>query len=256
MNLAVNARDAMPAGGKLAIATTNVEIATEASAASDLPAGRYVQLTVKDTGTGMDAATMTQIFEPFFTTKEQGRGTGLGLAMVFGIVKQSGGEIRVTSELGWGTTFKIYLPLAERGAGNPSGASMLASRKELPPQGSETVLLVEDEAAVRLLASTVLTSLGYTVLIASGGAEALAIAQGHPGALDLLLTDMVMPEMGGREVADRLSGGQPGLKVVYMSGFPLEARLRQRTIEAGAAYLQKPFTPLVLARKVRATLDS
>jgi DNA-binding NarL/FixJ family response regulator len=251
MNLAVNARDAMPNGGKLTIATANVDIAPEASVARELPAGQYVLLAVSDTGTGMDPVTLARVFEPFYTTKEQGKGTGLGLSMVYGIVKQSDGEIRITSQLGQGTAFEIYLPLADGGEVAPK----LGPRGDLLPRGTETVLVVEDEPSVRTLASIALRALGYTVLEATQGTEALDVQLQHERPIDLLVADMVMPGMGGREVAQRLGARQPGLKVLFMSGFPTAAAIRQRTLESGTAFLQKPFTPLALARKVRETLD-
>jgi CheY-like chemotaxis protein len=252
MNLAVNARDAMPAGGTLRIATANV-VANPELVAGDggVIAGPTVTLTITDTGHGMNAETQTRVFEPFFTTKEPGKGTGLGLSMVYGIVKQSGGEIHVRSVPGWGSTFTIAFPqVADRHV-----APRLSEAQVTLPTGTETVLIVEDEPTVQLLVTAVLTALGYTVLAANGGEAALAIAQSHPGPVDLLVTDMVMPGMGGREVAMRLSVGRPELQVLFMSGFPGEAAIRQRTLEVGSAFIQKPFTPLALARKVRETLD-
>jgi PAS domain S-box-containing protein len=252
MNLAVNARDAMPIGGKLTIMTANVDVAPEASATSDLAVGAYVLLAVSDTGTGMDVETMARIFEPFFTTKELGKGTGLGLATVYGIIKQSGGEIRVYTEPGQGTTFKIYLPRKDAGL----GASEVGAIGTEPARGGvETILLVEDEAAVRALATSVLESTGYTVLVATSGEEGLKTVQGYPGHIDLLLTDVVMPGGSGVDLARQATELRPTLRVLFMSGYPGEIAVRHGLLETAAAYLGKPFTPHVLSRKVREILD-
>ena len=252
MNLAVNARDAMPTGGKLTIETANVEhdpdYAREREAAL---LRRFVMLAVSDTGIGMDEATKARIFEPFFTTKEPGKGTGLGLATVYGIVQQSGGFIWVYSEPGHGTTFKIYLPQVEASA---QGRAAGAAPGDLP-RGTETILLVEDAAAVRAVTRQVLERQGYTVLEAAHGAAALQTAAGHPGPIHLLLTDVVMPVLSGRQLADQLARLRPDAKVLYASGYTDDAVVRHGVLEAGISYLQKPFTADSLARKVREVLD-
>ena len=252
MNLAVNARDAMPTGGKLTIEIANVEhdpdYAREQEAAA---VSRFVMLAVSDTGTGMDEATKARIFEPFFTTKELGKGTGLGLATVYGIVRQSGGFIWVYSEPGLGTTFKIYLPQVDAVAeGSAASDAHSASRR-----GTETVLLVEDAAAVRSVIHEALARQGYAVLDAPHGAEALRIAASHAGPIHLLLTDVVMPGLSGRQLADQLAAVRPETKVLYTSGHTDDAVVRHGVLESGIAYLQKPFTVDGLARKVREVLD-
>ena len=250
MNLAVNARDAMPNGGRLTIETGVVEFDHEyARLHPPATAGRHAMLAVTDTGVGMDAETQSHIFEPFFTTKEKGKGTGLGLSTVYGIVKQSGGYVWVYSELGHGTTFKVYLPLAE-------AAQTTHQPEPAPtadPQGMETVLLVEDEEGVRRVAREFLEIRGYTVLEAANGEEALQIAHSHPGPVHLLLTDVVMPGMNGRELWRRLSW-RPEMKVLYMSGYPQNAIIQDGTLEEGVMYLQKPFTLNALTHKVREAL--
>ena len=250
MNLAVNSRDAMPKGGKLSIEISNFQ-ADESFAASHypMPSGAYVKLVVSDNGCGMDAKTQSRIFEPFFTTKEPGKGTGLGLATVYGIVKQNGGYIWVHSELGKGTTFKIYLPVV---VGTAEATEALGNKAS----GSETVLLVEDELKVRSLARRMLESEGYKVLEASGGMEALLVASQHKGPIHMLLTDVVMPVMTGRELAQRLAKLRPQMKILYMSGYTDDTIMRHGVTEAGVAFLQKPFAPEVLARKVRVVLDA
>ena len=253
MNLAVNARDAMPNGGKLTLETGNVDL-DESYATDHYPAraGPFVMLAVSDTGTGMSEATQAHMFEPFFTTKEKGKGTGLGLATVYGIVKQSGGFIWVYSEVGHGTTFKLYLPrvqeLAER-ASQPAQTPARAAR------GTETVLVVEDEAPVRSVARQVLERHGYTVLEAPSAEAALDIATRYSGAIHLLLTDVVMPGLNGRELATRLADLRPDARVIFMSGYTDDAVTRHGVLEPGSAYVQKPFTPDAIARKVREVLD-
>jgi len=252
MNLAVNARDAMPAGGKLTIETANVEHDPDyAREREATPVRRFVMLAVSDTGIGMDEATKARIFEPFFTTKEAGKGTGLGLATVYGIVQQSGGFIWVYSEPGHGTTFKIYLPQVEAPL---EGRAVGAAPGDLP-RGTETILLVEDAAAVRAVTRQVLERQGYTVLEAAHGAAALQTAAGHPGPIHLLLTDVVMPVLSGRQLADQLARLRPDAKVLYASGYTDDAVVRHGVLEAGISYLQKPFTADSLARKVREVLD-
>ncbi|MBI3669253.1 MAG: PAS domain S-box protein [Acidobacteria bacterium] len=251
LNLAVNARDAMPRGGKFIIETSNVDL-DEAYARRHPPlvAGSYVMLAVTDNGIGMDAETQVHIFEPFFTTKDKGKGTGLGLATVYGVVKQSGGYIWLYSEPGRGTTFKIYLPRVEElvEAGRPAPSSAES------PQGTETILLAEDERDVREVAREFLGLSGYTVLEARNGAQAIEIATHHPGPIHLLVTDMVMPGMGGRELAGRLAPLRPEMKVVYMSGYTEYATVRQGELHENDVLLTKPFTRSLLARTVREVL--
>jgi signal transduction histidine kinase len=251
MNLAVNARDAMPEGGRLTLETANVDLDTGyARKHVGARPGPHVMLALSDTGIGMDAQTQTHIFEPFFTTKGPRKGTGLGLAMVYGIVKQSGGNIWVYSEPGQGASFKIYLPRIEQ----PIDGSQAGSSLPAPVHGVETILLVEDEDSVRDLTRDILEAHGYTVLEARHGVEALRISEQHSGAIDLMLTDVVMPEMGGREVAERLAVLRPETKVLYMSGYTDSAVVHHGMLDASTAFLQKPFSAIVLVRKLRETL--
>ncbi len=253
MNLAVNARDAMPNGGELDIETANVEV-DDAGAAAIHPtavSGSYVLMTVTDTGHGMDDVTRAQIFEPFFTTKEVGKGTGLGLATVYGIIRQSNGWITVRSEVGVGTSFNIYLPRTE-GSAHPETRALSAKAKA----GGETVLLVEDQDAVRSYARAVLKEYGYVVIEAAGGEQAIAVAKQHPGEIHLLLTDVVLPGMNGKKVAERLKERHPCLKVVYISGYTQDVISQRGVLDHGASFLQKPFSPDALAVKVREVLDT
>ena len=252
MNLVVNACDAMPHGGKITLRTRNADIGSAGSAdRPGLPAGSYVLLEVCDTGCGMDDATRERLFEPFFTTKEPGQGTGLGLATAYGIVKQSGGYIYVQTAPGRGTTFRIYLPCTAE------GLSVLRKRPALPDAAREavTILVAEDEQAVRAVASQVLRHAGYTVLEACHGEEALRLSERHPGTIHLLVTDMVMPHLGGSELARRLTAARPDAKVLFMSGYTDDAVVRQAALTADVAFLQKPFTPHNLVEKVRKVLD-
>jgi PAS domain S-box-containing protein len=253
LNLIVNARDAMPDGGKLWIETRNVEL--ESGMANDQAStkpGPYVMLSVGDTGVGINAETLPHIFEPFYTTKESSRGTGLGLSTVYGIVKQSGGHISVTSESGKGTTFKVYLPRVEEAAQRPQKAEWVEAATG---GGGETVLLVEDEPAVRELARTVLTEQGYTVIEAQNSEDAVRLAGRHRSEIHLLLTDVIMPGMSGRDLAKHLTALHPCLRVLYMSGYTHNVIGENGMLEEGLSFLQKPFAPQALTQRVRETLD-
>jgi CheY-like chemotaxis protein len=254
LNLAVNARDAMPDGGKLTIET--MTLAVDEPMALPGPnevslegPGRYVVVAVSDTGVGMDHETQRRVFEPFFTTKEAGKGTGLGLSTVYGIVKQSGGEIWLYSEPGVGTTFKVYLP-------EQQGEEKTRVRGDLAgaPVGSETILLTEDEPGVRALARSVLETKGYHVLTAATGEEALALTRQHPGAIHLLVTDLVLPDMNGRTLSEEIARLRPEAALLYMSGYTDDVVIRHGIIDAKIAFLQKPFTAATLASKVREVL--
>ena len=251
MNLVVNARDAMPQGGRLLIETRNVGIdAASATLHYEDAPGRWIRLAISDTGCGMDKETQERVFEPFFTTKEQGKGTGLGLSTVFGIVKQSGGHIRVYSELGHGTTFSIYLPAAEDAA----NAGEVQEKQSAPEVGSETILLVEDEEGVRASVVEALVDRGYRVLVASSGEEALAASAKEPQTIHLMVTDVVMPGMSGRQLAERMASLRPKMKVLFMSGYTDDAIVSHGVLGAGVNFIQKPFAPMSLARKVREVL--
>jgi two-component system cell cycle sensor histidine kinase/response regulator CckA len=252
VNLAVNARDAMPDGGQLLIESRNAEFSAEVPAhAGVIPAGQYVTLSVSDNGAGMNAETQARIFEPFFTTKELGKGTGLGLATVYGIVKQSGGYISVYSEPGHGTSFKVYFP---RCAEVPSAASALPTAAATAG-GAETVLVVEDQPAVRTVVCRLLRRNGYNVLEAPGGAEALEIASQHHGTISLLLTDVIMPRMSGRELSDKVVEVVPHIKTLFVSGYTDDAIVHQGVLDRQMQFLQKPFAPDALLRKIREVLD-
>jgi len=253
MNLAVNARDAMPEGGTLTFETANAVLDADFVAAHPgALLGAHVVLMVADTGTGMTDVVRSHVFEPFFTTKEKGKGTGLGLATAYGIVKQSGGNITVDSEAGRGTTFRIYFPCVEGTAVVPGRAAS----SSLSPVGTETILLVEDEAGVRKLSRTVLQTQGYVVLEAASGDMALQVARSETGPIHLVVTDVVMPGMSGREVWDRLRVLRPESRVLFMSGYTDDVIARHGVLEPGIAFLQKPFTPFSLTQKVRDVLDA
>ncbi len=253
MNLAINARDAMPDGGTVTIETGNVTLddAYAAQHVSVIP-GEYVMLAVSDTGCGMDEKTQSRIFEPFFTTKPAGRGTGLGLSTVYGIVKQTGGNIWLYSEPGKGTTFKIYLPAI---AALPEDIGKVAPA-EAPRRGAGTVLVVEDDEQLRRLTHRALDAQGYTVLVADRGATALDIARRHKGEIDLLLTDVIMPDTNGRKLAETIQAARPGMRVLYMSGYPDGAIASHGMLEPGVAYLAKPFTTDAITRRVREVLEA
>ncbi|HEY6373446.1 MAG TPA: PAS domain S-box protein [Candidatus Sulfotelmatobacter sp.] len=251
MNLAVNARDALPHGGKLTMETSNVDAGAELASALDLPPGCYAMLKVTDTGHGMDAATLSHIFEPFFTTKPMGKGTGWGLATVYGIVKQSGGSIQVESKAGGGTTFRIYLPATEgstRKPQAPPGAEMVAG-------GTETILIAEDEPDLRELARIFLEKYGYKVLEAESAEQAIQTADTFAGPIDLLLTDVIMPGMSGAQLAENILSKRPQARIVYMTGYTDDMVVQHKVLEPGVNLLQKPFNKIDLALKVRSTLD-
>ena len=251
MNLVVNARDAMPQGGKLTLETANADL--DQAFARHHPGARpgsYVMLAVRDTGSGMDADVQSHIFEPFFTTKEMGKGTGLGLATVYGIVKQNGGYISVESEKGRGAVFRIYFCRVQE------SAEVVKTRESAtPPRGSETVLVVEDEETVRQVVREALRGFGYTVLETGDAEEAVRIGAGHAGSIDLLVTDVVMPRMNGRTLALQIQKARPELKVLYMSGYTDSSIVQHGVLERGVSFLQKPFTLMALACKVREVLD-
>jgi two-component system, cell cycle sensor histidine kinase and response regulator CckA len=251
MNLVVNARDAMPTGGKLTVETANVEL-DETYAAEHPPvvAGPHVMLAVSDTGHGMDRTTQARIFEPFFTTKEVGRGTGLGLSTVFGVVRQSDGHIWVYSEPGKGAVFKVYFPRV-----SAEDQEEVQRPRPAPKSGTETILVLEDEEQVRRVVIAMLVRGGYKVLEAATAAQALAIARQSDQIIDLLLTDVVMPTMSGPEVVKRVRETRPNLKAICMSGYTDETVVRHGILESGVAFLQKPITPDSLRQKIRSVLD-
>jgi CheY-like chemotaxis protein len=251
MNLVVNARDAMPGGGKLTVKTEPAHL-NEAYAISNpgARAGNYVLIAVTDNGIGMDKETMAHIFEPFFTTKEQGKGTGLGLATVYGIVEQSRGHIAVDSEIGVGTTFKVYLPALSTAA-----SDTLAQKSALALKGTGTILLVEDEPALRLLTAASLRGFGYTVIEAENGADALVVAEAHVGKIDIVVTDIVMPQMGGPELVSRLRAKRSDFVAILVSGYSQAAAFDQAQLGAGAILLHKPFAIETLAAKIQESLN-
>ncbi len=252
VNLVVNARDAMPTGGLLVIETTHIlldEAYTRLHA--DSAPGEYVMLSVSDTGTGMTAEVQSHLFEPFFTTKERGKGTGLGLATCYAIVQQFGGHIGVYSESDVGTTIKVYLPRIQKTSEQDD-----AGDAQVDARGTETILLVEDEAPLRAIASRALTSRGHTVLQAADGESALRLLQEHRDPIHLLLTDVVLPRMGGRELAERVRAMRPELRVLFVSGYTDDVILQHRLLEHDIMLLQKPFTIAGLAQKVREALDA
>jgi signal transduction histidine kinase/CheY-like chemotaxis protein len=252
MNLAVNARDAMPRGGKLVLETANTELdETYVRDHPETTPGPHVMLAVTDTGVGMDAETRARIFEPFFTTKPAGRGTGLGLSTVYGIVKQSGGSIWVYSEPDRGTTFKIYIPRHDK----PETPALPVSSSRIPVKGTETILVVEDDAGVRDLVCNVLRNEGYTILVTASPKEALEQSKSFQGLIHLLLTDVVLPQMGGRQLAEALAALRPGLRVLYMSGYTDDAIAYHGILAPGVALLEKPIRPNALAEKVREVLS-
>jgi len=254
MNMAINARDAMPNGGKLTLETANVTLSEEGVGRHpELKSGDYVLLAVTDTGTGMSAEVKQRVFEPFFTTKGVGKGTGLGLATCHGIVKQSGGHINVYSEPGKGTTFKVYLPQLEQRRESPSKQPAPSDL----PRGTETILLVEDDPALREMASMLLQRLGYSVLAAANGMNALSLVeQRGKESIDLLFTDVVMPQMDGRKLSDRVRALHPETKVLFASAYTENAIVHQGVLDPGVSLLQKPFTPSALAHKVRELLGA
>ncbi len=255
MNLVVNARDAMPDGGKLTIETGTVQLSESYSARQlGIQPGQHVTISISDTGIGMDEETQSHLFEPFFTTKGPGRGTGLGLATAYGIIRQSGGAIGIVSQPGKGATARIYLPVAEAKAKAEAVPEKTAAVEQLT--GAETVLLVEDEARVRKLIVDILAACGYRVLEATRGNEAVRLAASHKGPIHLAVVDVVMPEMSGPDVVRQIQPAHPDMRVLYISGYTDEAMVHHGILESGAAFLQKPFLPGVLVRRVREVLDA
>jgi signal transduction histidine kinase len=254
INLAVNARDAMPGGGALTITTDNAELSSEhGDRHLGAAPGKFVMVAVTDTGSGMTKDVQQRLFEPFYTTKGPGKGTGLGLATVHGIVKQSGGDVYVYSELGHGTTFKVYFPRLTK---IPAELEIVLEHHAVAPRGSETLLLAEDDESIRAIGARVLGALGYNVLVARTGREALRIVVEHKGPIDLIATDVVMPEMNGSQLVEKVLEARPGIRVLFMSGYTDDEVMRRGVIDGQTAFLQKPFTPDLLAHKVREVLDA
>jgi two-component system, cell cycle sensor histidine kinase and response regulator CckA len=253
MNLAVNARDAMRTGGTLTIETRNMYLDRDyVGQHLDMEPGSYVRLTVADTGEGMSEETQRHVFEPFFTTKEIGKGTGLGLSTVYGIVKQSGGDVMVYSELDHGTAFKVYLPAVDRRAfRRPLKGDLIEKHS-----GTETILLVEDDETVRKLVREVLSASGYHILEAVNGLDALSLSERYVGTIHLLLTDVIMPKMGGNELKDQIGKTRPDTKMLLMSGYPDESIAHSGIYYADIAFIEKPFHPNILVKKVREVLES
>ncbi len=253
MNLVVNARDAMPKGGRIVIETANVNLdETSQQENQSVKPGQYVMLSFTDTGSGMDEATLAQAFEPFFTTKEPGKGTGLGLSTVYGIVRQSGGYIWAYSEVGRGTTFKIYLPSVDK----PAERLDPPKADYIPPAATETVLVVEDEPALRNLTVHVLKNSGYRVLSAESASRTLALARQYDSNIDILLTDVVMPDLPGPDLVTEMKKIRPGMKVLYMSGYSKDAMIEQGLLRDDSTLLVKPFSTSALLNKMRAVLES
>jgi CheY-like chemotaxis protein len=252
VNLSVNARDAMPQGGKLTFKTANIDLDERyAQMHPDVQPGRYVLLSVRDSGEGMSDEVKAHLFEPFFTTKAQGSGTGLGLATAYGIIDQSDGHIEVSSQVGEGTTFEVYLPAAEAAA----ATSETTPEQEDMPSGTEMILLVEDEQPVRELVCRVLDRCGYTVLVAGHPQDAMTVSNTYPGEIHLLVADVVMPGMSGKALAEQLVVSRPQLKILYISGYTDDAIVHHGVLDEGVQLLQKPFAPPVLAQRVRDVLD-
>jgi two-component system, cell cycle sensor histidine kinase and response regulator CckA len=252
VNLAVNSRDAMPLGGRITIETSHTQIdETYAKTHMGVKPGEFVMIAVSDTGHGMDSATRQNIFEPFFTTKQRGKGTGLGLATVYGIVKQSGGDIWVYSEPGHGTTFKLYFPRVA----DPVSPGAMEDPQSLHRAGGETVMLVEDETQVRDLEVRILTQLGYSVLAAANGEEAIGVSRTYRGEISLLVTDVVMPNMSGKQVADALLASRPGIRILYLSGYTENTVVNHGVLDTNVDFLSKPFSREALARKIREILS-
>jgi CheY-like chemotaxis protein len=251
MNLALNARDAMPRGGKLVISTTNARLNAPEAAALDVEPGDYVLLGVADTGVGMDEATRARIFEPFFTTKAAGKGTGLGLATAFGIARESGGAIAVESALGKGATFRLWLPVAVDEASEATATNHVA----ITARGTETLLLVDDEEGVRVPLAEFLRVHGFTVLEARNGMDAMEHAKSFSGDIHVLVTDVVMPRMGGKPLADALVSLRPKMRVLYLTGYSESTIIRRGHLESGAALLQKPFPPEVLVNRIHELME-
>jgi two-component system cell cycle sensor histidine kinase/response regulator CckA len=252
LNLAVNARDAMPEGGRLTIETGALVVSDEVDAQAELHPGTYAVLTVRDTGQGMDADTLSRLFEPFFTTKGMGRGTGLGLATVYGIVRQHDGHVSVRSARARGSEFTILLPLV----GAPAAADERPARDVSAARGDETVLVVEDDEGVRKLTASLLSASGYRVLVAAGGSEALSLAAREAGPIDLLLTDVIMAGLNGRELHARLAAARPGLRVLFMSGYAGDVVAFRGVLEEGLEFIHKPFSSAELTRKIRDVLSA